>query len=93
MEHTEPRLKKLGILKLEDLYRYHVRNLVYDCLNDHAPSEKFEIFRVDIENQSRSRKPSLNHLEKHLILESFFTESLTQFLLFNEQHGHMARGG
>jgi len=37
MEHTEPRLKKLKILKLVDLYKYHVGNLVYDCLNDHAP--------------------------------------------------------
>ena len=37
MEHTEPRLTKLKILKLVDLYKYHVGNLVYDCLNDHAP--------------------------------------------------------
>jgi hypothetical protein len=37
MEHTEPRLKKLETLKLEDLYKYHVGNLVYDCLNGHAP--------------------------------------------------------
>jgi hypothetical protein len=39
MKYTEPWLKKLGILKLEDLYKYH------DCLNDHAPQLVKTLFK------------------------------------------------
>ena len=37
MDHSEPRLKKLGILKLEDLYKMHPICLTYDCLNGEVP--------------------------------------------------------
>jgi hypothetical protein len=35
--HTEPRMKKLKILKIEDLYKLQCDTLVYDCLNNLAP--------------------------------------------------------
>ena len=35
--HTEPRMKALGILKLEDIYKQQCSTLVYDVLNDQCP--------------------------------------------------------
>ena len=37
MYHTEPRQKKLGLLKLEDLYKLQVNCLTYDCIKGEAP--------------------------------------------------------
>lgn len=39
MDHSEPRQKKLGILKIEDLYKKQVNCFVHDCLNGHAPPQ------------------------------------------------------
>ena len=36
--HTEPRMKKLGILKLEDLYKQQCIVNVHDCVHENAPS-------------------------------------------------------
>jgi hypothetical protein len=40
MDHSEPRQKKLGILKIDDLYKKQVNCFVYNCLNGHAPQFK-----------------------------------------------------
>jgi hypothetical protein len=37
MEHTEPKQKCHKILKLEDLYKYFIGNLVFDSLRGDAP--------------------------------------------------------
>jgi hypothetical protein len=60
LEHTEPRLKKLGILKLEDLYKYHVENLVYDCLNDHAPQLMNTLFKKRSETRTTQTRGDLD---------------------------------
>ena len=39
MYHCEPRQKKLGLLKLEDLYKLQVNCLTYDCLTGNAPEQ------------------------------------------------------
>jgi hypothetical protein len=44
MDHSEPRLKSLGILKLNDLYKLHTACLVYDCLNGDAPAQLQGLF-------------------------------------------------
>ena len=35
--HTEPRMKKLGILRLEELYVQQCTSIVHDVINDRAP--------------------------------------------------------
>ena len=35
--HTEPRMKKIGILKLEDLYKQQCLINVHDCVHENAP--------------------------------------------------------
>ena len=37
--HTEPRMKQMGILKLDDLYKQQNLSCVYDCLHKNAPVE------------------------------------------------------
>ena len=44
MDHSEPRLKELGILKINDLYKLHTTCLVYDCLNGDAPAQLQGLF-------------------------------------------------
>ena len=35
--HTEPRMKNLGLLKFEDLYKLEINLLTHDCLYGNAP--------------------------------------------------------
>ena len=44
MYHCEPRQKKLGLLKLEDLYKLQVNCLTYDCLKGDAPEHFQKLF-------------------------------------------------
>ena len=44
MYHCEPRQKKLGLLKLEDLYKQQVNCLTFDCLNGNAPENFTQLF-------------------------------------------------
>ena len=44
MYHSEPRQKKLGLLKLEDLYKTQVNCLTYDCLKGDAPDVFKKLF-------------------------------------------------
>ena len=44
MYHTEPRQKKLGLLKLEDLYKLQVNCFTYDCLKGQAPQNFRSLF-------------------------------------------------
>ena len=44
MYHCEPRQKKLGLLKLEDLYKLQVNCLTYDCLQGDAPEQYNTLF-------------------------------------------------
>ena len=37
--HTEPRMKKLGLLKFEDLYQQQCLTLTYDCVYQRAPKK------------------------------------------------------
>ena len=44
MYHCEPRQKKLGLLKLEDIYKLQVNCFTYDCLNSDAPDHFNRLF-------------------------------------------------
>ena len=61
--HTEPRMKKLGILKFDDLYKQQCLSLVHDCLNQKAPTEIQKL--VKLENSQTG--PSLRNqaTDKH----------------------------
>ena len=37
--HTEPRIKKIALLKFEDLYKQQCLMLTHDCINNNAPNE------------------------------------------------------
>ena len=45
LDHSEPRLKKLGILRLSDLYKMQVNCLTYDSLRGPAPFFFKSLFR------------------------------------------------
>ena len=44
MYHSEPRQKRLGLLKLDDLYKLQVNCLTYDCLKGDAPQQFKSLF-------------------------------------------------
>ena len=46
LDHSEPRQKTLGILKLDDLYKLQICATVFDCLTGSAPPHFCEIFKI-----------------------------------------------
>ena len=62
MDHSEPRLKKLGILRLSDLYKIQVNCLTYDSLRGPSPSFFKSLFRqkltmTNASTRSQTSKP------------------------------------
>ena len=45
--HTEPRMKKLGILKFEDLYKQQCLVNVHDCVHENAPSPIKKLIQLE----------------------------------------------
>ena len=45
--HTEPRMKRLGMLKLEDLYKQQCLVNVHECVNENAPSPIRELVQLE----------------------------------------------
>ena len=39
MSHTEPRMKKIGLLKFDDLFKQQCLVLIHDCMTKKAPLE------------------------------------------------------
>jgi hypothetical protein len=60
MDHSEHRLKGLGILKLDDLYRLHTACLVYDCLNGDAPAQLQGLFSYSADGARTSTRSHTN---------------------------------
>ena len=61
MYHCEPRQKKLGLLKLDDLYKLQVNCLTYDCLKGDAPDQfKCLFIRKKDRGSSQTRSHSDN---------------------------------
>ena len=55
-DHSEPRFKGLGILKLEDLYKLHTNCLTFDCMNETAPIRMQNLFSYRAEEQGTSTR-------------------------------------
>jgi hypothetical protein len=60
MDHSEPRLNGLGILKLDDLYKLHTACLVYDCLNKDAPAQLQGLFSYIADGTRTSTRSQTN---------------------------------
>jgi hypothetical protein len=62
MDHSEPCLKGLGILKVElvDIYKLHIACLVYDCLNGDAPAQLQELFSYTADGARTSTRSQTN---------------------------------
>jgi hypothetical protein len=60
MDHSEPRLKNLGILKLDDLYKLHTACMVYDCLNGDAPAQLQGLFSYLADGTRTSTRSQTN---------------------------------
>jgi hypothetical protein len=60
MDHSEPRLKGLGILKLNDLYKLHIACLVYDYLNGDAPAQLQGLFSYSADRARTSTRSQTN---------------------------------
>ena len=61
MYHSEPRQKKLGLLKLEDLYKLQVNCLTFDCLKGDAPDHFKRLFMYSKDcGSSRTRSHNEN---------------------------------
>jgi hypothetical protein len=65
MDHSEPRLKGLGILKLDDLYKLHTAcldqdYLVHDCLNGDAPAQLQGLFSYSADGARTSTRFQTN---------------------------------
>ena len=68
-DHTEPRMKKLGLLKFDDLYKTECMFLIHDCVHGNAPvniksdikpaSSSEHILRSQVENPLDLRIPML----------------------------------
>ena len=63
MDHSEPRLKKLGILRLNDLYSMQVNCLTYDCLYGTCLKSLFRF------KSSTSSAATRSHTSKPLDIE------------------------
>jgi hypothetical protein len=62
MDHSEPHLKGLGILKLDDPYKLHTSCLVYHCLNGDVSAQLQGLFSyiadgTRISTKSQTNKP------------------------------------
>ena len=62
--HTEPRMKKLGLLKFEDLYKQQCLSLVHDCVNEKAPAEVTKL--IPQGSQTRPSLRSSTHNRKDI---------------------------
>ena len=59
--HTEPRMKKLGILKIEDVYKHQCLTLVHDALNENCP----EVIKGLVELTANKNSYSLRAKEQN----------------------------
>ena len=62
--HTEPRMKDLQILKLDDLYKQQCASLIHDIVNNRAPSPMKGLVSFVKKNENQLlRSHSLNPLQ------------------------------
>ena len=92
--HTEPRMKKIGLLKFEDLYRQQCLMLTHDCIRNRAPTNVSQLVQKE---QDVSRFNLRNHVQNPLNLKIPCVKSKaasTSFsakgpVLWNELHNEL----
>ena len=52
--HTEPRMKKLGLLKFEDLYQQQCLTLTHDCVYHKAPKKSHQTQDYNLRGQDQN---------------------------------------
>ena len=52
--HTKPRMKKLGMLKLEDLYEQQCATLIHDVINNRSPAPMQELITIERESTAHN---------------------------------------
>ena len=63
--HTEPRLKTLGLLRLDELYKHQSATLIHDTINHRAPVSMNELVTLNRETTQmnlRSHDSDPNHI-------------------------------
>ena len=61
--HTEPRMKKLGLLKFDDLYKIECMSLVHDCVHGNAPANIESGLKLAISSEHNLRNQVENPLD------------------------------
>ena len=61
--HTEPRMKKLGILGLENLYTHQISTLIHDVMHKRAPKPIRNLLSLDRESSDRNLRS--HHSDPH----------------------------
>ena len=64
--HTEPRMKKLGLLKFSDLYKTECTLLVHDCVHGNAPANIKGSINLANNSEHNLRNQSENPLDLRL---------------------------
>ena len=61
--HTEPRMKKLGLLKFDDLYKTECTSLVHDCVHGNAPTNIKSSLKLANSSEHNLRNQAENPLD------------------------------
>lgn len=61
--HTEPRMKKLGLLKFEDLYNHQCLQLMHDCFYQRAPKMISKLLSIKPSSEYSLRGQAQNPLD------------------------------
>ena len=62
LAHTEPRMKKIGLLNFHDLYRQQCILLCHDCITNKAPQQITALLTLDQNNAYSTRNQTANPL-------------------------------
>ena len=80
MSHTEPRMKKFGLLKLEQLYEHQCSTLMHDIINKRAPKAMENLINLEREatpHSLRNHQSDPHHLRPPLTRTKTGTNSLS----------------
>ena len=74
-EHTSPLLKKLNILKLQDISRFELGTFMYNCVHSELPPALMSLFtqNTDIHGHKmpQSHNPHVEHRQNKKIFKTF----------------------
>ena len=77
--HTEPRMKNMGILKVDDIYKHQCITMTHDILNDNCPVGIKGLIELKTENNNYSLRAKDQNLLNLRIPISKITQAKTSF--------------